>query len=402
MKMVFKAFLKNIFGENLERYLRMVLIDLIVFGGLFFADFKIRIAPSVLYLMVSVSTAGVMWRALSSKESVVNMQNMVMLPFERRGFVFSYVAVLGLYTCLTKTAALLAVLFAVSYWNPIVVLGSALCAGNAVLVAAAVCVLKKYWYTDGLWIIALFAGICCLGDGPWFWPMLFVSGAAACLALQRADGYVFCVWKSGKSEIKKYREHASIWIYFFRYLKEHKNYWMNMAVMWCVACALPAFLGSMERAFAVPIGFAVLSLNTPVCILLSCDPDLECAVRYLPGQKRMFCVPYVLFIFLCNIAAYAVFLCSLQIQAGGVTAYMLILAVFFAIQSAVSSVFLEWAYPIRGWNIESDLWHHPRKYMVPAVMLLFSGVVMAAPVLGLTLSAVWVMGMGWAVKRHSE
>ena len=153
MKMVFKAFLKNIFGENLERYLRMVLIDLIVFGGLFFADFKIRIAPSVLYLMVSVSTAGVMWRALSSKESVVNMQNMVMLPFERRGFVFSYVAVLGLYTCLTKTAALLAVLFAVSYWNPIVVLGSALCAGNAVLVAAAVCVLKKYWYADGLWII---------------------------------------------------------------------------------------------------------------------------------------------------------------------------------------------------------------------------------------------------------
>ncbi len=143
MKMTFRVFLKQIFGENRERYLRMVLIDLIVFGGLFFADFKIRIAPSVLYLMVSVSTAGVMWRALSAKENAVNMQNMVMLPFERRGFVFSYVAVLGLYTFLTKTAALLAVLFAVSVWNPVAVLGSAACVGNAVLVAAAVYVLKN-------------------------------------------------------------------------------------------------------------------------------------------------------------------------------------------------------------------------------------------------------------------
>ncbi len=402
MKMTFRVFLKQIFGENRERYLRMVLIDLIVFGGLFFADFKIRIAPSVLYLMVSVSTAGVMWRALSSKENAVNMQNMVMLPFERRGFVFSYVAVLGLYTFLTKTAALLAVLFAVSVWNPVAVLGSAACVGNAVLVAAAVYVLKKYWYADCFWIIALFAGICFLSDGPWLWPMLLASGAAACLALQRADGYVFCVWKSRESKGRKCKRHASIWIYFFRYLKENKNYWMNMAFMWCVACALPAFLGSLERTFAVLIGFAVLSLNTPVCILLSCDPDLERAVRYLPGQKRIFCVPYVLFIFLCHIDTYAVFLCSLQIQAGGVSVYMLMLAIAFAIQSAVCSVFLEWAYPIRGWNIESDLWHHPRKYIVPAGMLLLSGVVLAAPVPGLILPAVWVMGMGWAVKRHPE
>ena len=63
-----------------------------------------------------------------------------MLPFERRGFVFSYVAVLGLYTFLTKTAALLAVLFAVSVWNPVAVLGSAACVGNAVLVAGKILV----------------------------------------------------------------------------------------------------------------------------------------------------------------------------------------------------------------------------------------------------------------------
>ena len=50
-------------------------------------------------------------------------------------------------------------------------------------------------------------------------------------------------------------------------------------------------------------------------------------------------------------------------------------AVTFALLSAAGSVLLEWYCPIRGWKIESDLWHHPRKYVVPAVMLLLAGLV---------------------------
>ena len=131
--------------------------------------------------------------------------------------------------------------------------------------------------------------------------------------------------------------------------------------------------------FFVPICFAILSLNTPVCILLSCDTSLEQAVRFLPGQKKAFCVPYCLFLFLCSLTADMIFLCSLQIQAGGVTGVTAATAVFFSLQSAVFSVLLEWFYPIRGWKIESDLWHHPRKYIVPAAMLLLAGVVGTVP-----------------------
>lgn len=72
-------------------------------------------------------------------------------------------------------------------------------------------------------------------------------------------------------------------------------------------------------------------------------------------------------------AADVVFLCSWQIQKGSVTVHMIAGAVFFALQSAVLSVLLEWFYPIRGWKTESDLWHHPRKYVVPVVMLLLAG-----------------------------
>jgi len=50
-------------------------------------------------------------------------------------------------------------------------------------------------------------------------------------------------------------------------------------------------------------------------------------------------------------AADVIFLLSWQIQNGGITVLMIAGAVFFAMQSAVLSVLLEWFYPIRGWKI---------------------------------------------------
>lgn len=141
-----------------------------------------------------------------------------------------------------------------------------------------------------------------------------------------------------------------------------------------------------SRALSVPLGFAMLSLNTPICILLSCTPALEQAVHFLPGQKKQFCIPYCFFIFVCNLTADTIFLCSLEIQTGCVTLFMLVTGVFFALQSAVFSVLLEYYFPIRGWKIESDLWHHPRKYLVPVTMVLLAGIVGTLPMALLPLS----------------
>ncbi len=377
MKMIFNAFAKKLFGAKYERLARTIFICLIVFWGLYIAGFQVRIAPFILYLTVSTFSASLMWQALSSQDNAAHMQNMVMLPFERRKFVFSYIAAMGIYTLLTKTAVLLAVLLAVSAWNWAEISGGILCAINAVLMAAAIFSVKKYWYTGIFWGIAILAAVFFGWNQPWFIPLISANSAFAFLVLQNADGYSFYLPEGKSSSAVKGRGRHSVWIYFFRYLKNHKNYLLNTVFMWCIACALPLFFRQMESLFVIPAGFAVLSLNTPVCILLSCDPDLEQAVRVLPGQKKTFFVPYCLFIFSCNITADMIFLCSLQIQTGGVTVQMMAAAVFFAMLSAVLSVFLEWFFPIRGWKIESDLWRHPRKYIVPAAMLLLAGAVIA-------------------------
>ena len=396
MKMTGKAFAKKLFGAKYERLPRTLFMDVIVFWGLYIAGFQVQIASFVRVLMISAFTAGVMWQALSSKDNAAELQHMLMLPHRCREFVFSYVGVLGAYTVLTKTGLLLAALLAVSVWKPVEIMGMVICMIHAVLMAAAVYDLRKYWYAGGLWTAGIVTAILLLGGRLWFCLLLLVNSLFAVLILWRADGYVFYQKESKKhpsgiplcppaiirkSHTVRQRKRATLWRYFFRYLICHKNYLLNTAVMWCVALVLPYFLREMEGLSVVPVGFAILSLNTPICILLSCDPDLEQAVRFLPGQKSCFCIPYCLFIFLCNIAADVIFLCSWQIQNGSVTVHMIAGAVFFALQSAALSVLLEWFYPIRGWKIESDLWHHPRKYVVPVVMLLLAGAVSSCPVL---------------------
>lgn len=380
MKMIFKAFAKKFFGTKYERAKKMFLVCLVLFWGLRIAEIWVAIAPHLFYLMVSIFTAGMMWQALSSEENAADMQNLFMLPLKRQDFILSYIAALGAYTCLTKTAGLLAVILAVSVWNGMEILGSVLCAIHAILMSACVYSLKKRRGVGILWAAVGIVAIFFLWEKPYFFPMMVMNGLLAFLLLQCADEYAFysqagnhILWKK-RNGIRTY-QHDSIWRYLLRYLKAHKNYQVNTMAMWGVACVLPVFFRGMESLFIVPIGFVILSLNTPICILLSCDPSFEQAIRFLPKQRKAFCVPYCLFIFFCNITADLIFLCSLQIQNGGVTGGMILIAVFFAMQSAICSVLLEWFYPIRGWKIESDLWHHPRKYIVPVIMILFAGIV---------------------------
>ena len=405
MKMTGKAFAKKLFGAKYERLPRTLFMDVIVFWGLYIAGFQVQIASFVRVLMISAFTAGVMWQALSSRDNAVELTAMLMLPHQRREFVFSYVGMLGAYTVLTKTGLLFAVLLAVSAWKPVELVGMILCMIHAVLMAAAVYSVRKYWYVDGLWAAVIVVAILLLGSRTWFYLLILVNGLFAVLILWRADGYVFYQKESKKSHAVRQRKRASLWRYFFRYLSCHKNYLLNTAVMWCVALVLPCFLKEMAGLSVIPVGFAILSLNTPICILLSCDPDLEQAVRFLPGQKQRFCIPYCLFIFLCNMAADVIFLLSWQIQNGGITVLMIAGAVFFALQSAVLSVLLEWFYPIRGWKIESDLWHHPRKYVVPVVMLLLAGAASAWPVLLYVLLVLLVVEIAillFICRRHPK
>lgn len=379
MKMIFKCYAKKLFGAKYEKVLQNLFVIFILYWGLHLAEIKIIIAPSILYFMIGFLTAGVMWQVLAAEAGAAQMQNMMMLPLDEKKFVLVYTAALGLYTIFSRTAVLLAVILAVSEQEWQEIIHTIFCMINAVLVTAVIFSLKKY-HAAGILCAAEIAAVIFLGwNKNWFIGMLLMIGVTALSLLQNTDAYSFYGPEGEKKRTPKTHRHGSVRCYFLRYLKDHKNYLANTEIMWCAACILPMIFRQMESMFAVLIGFAVLTLNTPICILLSCDRSLEQAVRVLPGQKQTFCSPYCLFIFSCNVTADMIFLCSWQIQAGGVTVWMFITAVCFSLQSAICAVLLEWFYPIRKWKTESDLWHHPRKYVVPGFMVLLAGFIGTIP-----------------------
>lgn len=374
-----KAFAKELFGARYERAARALLADAIVFVSLRAAGFRLRIAPFVLWLMVGTLTAGAMARALASREQAGHIRHLLMLPFARRRFVLACLAALGAYAFLIQASGLLAVALAVSEQSGAVLWECVLCAANAALMTACIHVYRRRGL--GLfWAAAALALMAALREHAALFPATLINLAVAALLLLRADAYALLPRSGGRGRVRGAHDgRCRLWRYLTRGFWAQTSTRMNTAALWAVACVLPAFLGRIEGLDVMPMGFALLTLNTPLCVVLSADPALERAVQSLPGQKRAFFVPYGLFIFLCTMTAEGIYLASWQVQNGGVTGWQALTAFWFAAQGAAGSALLERYCPICGWKTENDLWHHPRKLIVPAALLLAAVAIGSVP-----------------------
>ncbi len=391
---ILKALSKQLFGAKYERAVKSLAVCLILFLAVHAAGINMEIAPSVFFLTAAAFSAGIMWQAIHSSGNADRMAGLFMLPFANRVMTFSVLLAFAGYTLLTKTFPVLALFLAVHRWSALQTAVALLCACNGCFMAAA-------WYTMAngtshhkkmklmpfavLWCGAILLSVFLVQELIIFAFIVLASLLLSFWGLLMVDAYVFYHPVSAKLLIRRTKETGSILLYLLRYLITNKNYLLNTAGLCAVAAFLPALTGQFEGLNVMPLGFVILCLNTPICILLSCDPDLEQAVRVLPRQGRRFCTRYCFFIFSVNMAVSSVYLVVWQIQHGGVGGMEIMTALLFALQSAVLSVLLESFHPIRNWKIESDLWHHPRKYVVPFIMMLIAGLIGIWPV------SIWVL-----------
>lgn len=391
-----KALSKQFFGAKYQSAGKSLLAAVILFVATHAAEFQMEIAPFILYLTSTFFTGGVMWQILTGKRHMEAMQGMFMLPFDNRSFVFSYVMVLGAHTLITKTLPIWALFFAAASWYPreIAIVVFCGCMACAVTAAGYRMCRKGLIVLPILWAAGILAVILLVRQDAAVLTAGAVSILVAALYLAFADAYDFYSGSVSKRAVQHTGHSGSVFIYLTRYLLANKSYLINTVGLCVIACFLPLLFGEFEGLNMFPIGLAILCLNTPICTLLSCDPDLEQAIRVLPGQSGRFCRRYCLFIFIVNGVVSGIYLISWQIVHGGIELTHVGTVLLFALQSAILSVILEWKYPIRGWKTESDLWHHPRKYLVPLAMLLMAAFVGTyPPVLGIW-SAVLLMECG--------
>lgn len=367
--MLFNVFRKKLFGNGFEKILKYIAVSAIVFFGLRMAEINIHIAPFIKYLMSGTFTAGIMWHSLSSENSA-ELSGIVTLPFKKHSFTFSYIGVYGLYATITKTALLISTISAVSAPNATEIVGMVICTLNGIFITSAVYVMKKHRIIGFAWAAASVAVI----FTKYSLILLSANLILSLPVLILANPYNFINNFSSNDLLKTTRKH-SIWKYLFRYMLTHKNYLINSAAIWIMGFILPYFISEIDGSTFLPMGFAILSINTPLCTLISADRSLSEAIHFLPSGTRMFCLPYFAFIAVNNLIAYAFYLTSFGFQTGGVEQINIVLAFIFALLGAFGSVFMEMKSPLINYKTESDLWHHPRKYIVPAVLMLIAGAV---------------------------
>lgn len=367
--MLFNVFRRKLFCNGFEKVFKYIVICTAVFFGLYMAEINVTIAPFIKYLMSGTFTAGIMWHSLSSDNSA-ELSGIAALPFRKHDFTFSYICAYGLYTIITKSVLLMAVMFAVSATDITEIIGSFICMLGGVFVTSAVFAMKKHRIVGLAWAAVSVAAV----FSQYAVVLLSADLIIAIIVLLTADPYNFINSFTATAILKSSQKH-SVWKYLFRYMTARKNYLVNSFAMWGVAVAFPFLLRESGADAFLPIGFAILSINTPLCVLVSADSSMREAVHFLPWAKRMFCLPYFSFIALNNVIAYTFYLASFGLQAGGLELRNIVLAVAFALLGASGSVVMEMRFPLTEWKTESDLWHHPRKYIVPAILMLIAGLI---------------------------
>ncbi len=377
---LFKYFIRKYTGGNFKKLYMTPMTFVIAACGIYSAEVNLAIAPFVLYLMTSCFMVSIMFLSLSSTENAADLKNLFMMPLDRKAFLISHVSSIGITAFLMRAFAIIALCIAVSRPEAYVIACMLLCDLNALLVSVCAFAFRKRPYVGILWFAAGIAVMYFLQDAPYFLPVLLGNAVLCILALSFADKYAFFVEEASSARTMKSHHRHSVIRYLARYLLLHKNYLVNSGIMIVCACIFPPYFKQFGMDFAYPLGFAVVLVNTPLGILLSCSPATEQTVHTLPGQKRTFCVPYCMFLFFSNMiptmlyAAVSCILCDCS------PAIMFPAALFFSMQGAILSVILEWFFPIRGWKQETDLWHHPRKYVMPASMAIVAGLVATFPI----------------------
>ena len=221
-------------------------------------------------------------------------------------------------------------------------------------------------------LILFFGAALCfiLPENPFALIAFAAADIALALILSFTDPYRFIRNSSLTKRPGKTISHIKFPVlkYITRYITSHKSY-MVSSVMIILFCGyLSKTMGDMGFKGSSMVGMALLSVNTPLALVVSSSRNLKTKLCSMPDRIRCFFVPYASFLFVFYIAAYSILLLTLGFTGAAVNWVTVVAAVAFALQASAFTACMEEKFTIVKWKTESDLWHNPRKYIMPVVL----------------------------------
>lgn len=163
--------------------------------------------------------------------------------------------------------------------------------------------------------------------------------------------------------------------YFFRVLQAEKIYRTNtlfilgFLLIWCFI--------SRKNSMLFGITWSIGAVNTPLLTMLSGDEYLTRQVAMLPQRKSSIYLQYGVFLGIYFLIVNSMILGAEIIIFEEWTLFRILLSgiemLLISLLEVFLGIYLEKKHRITGWQTKQELWKHPRKYLLPAIVfLLFS------------------------------
>lgn len=374
----------KLFGLKYKKLFYSIIVALAIGMGLKGLEYTIDISDKMLLFMNMAFSGAIMLQYMTSLDNGKYLRDVFAMPFDRKDFILGYAASMGLYVIGTKTSVILAVFYAFSDLTvmDIVMLAVesvAICLGSMVVYACT----KQRFYISTLVLIVMVASCFVITSG--IAAIVFYAVVAALFetVLLTLDPYCFMVIdKSGlntKSEVSGSASGGSnlmVSKYILRYLMSNKSNLLNIVLMLGFASVLVFTMKDAGVSGTMYIGLAMITVNTPLQIIVSASRDLRKKLKSMPNEVKGFYIPYATTLFVIYLVSYALFLVIMFVLKMEIPPLAIPAAIVFALEASAGTSFMEYKYPLTKWSVETDLWHHPRKYIVPAVLILEAGLLM--------------------------
>ena len=374
---MFNILSRKLFGNNYKKLITSVVIAGAVYMGLSGLEYKIAIAHKILMLINIFFSSSIMFQFLGSKDNTAYLKGYFAMPFDKKNFTLSYALSMGIYVLFTKVLLLYTLLFA--FGKGIDILEIILITAEYVFICPAVMLVFAFFSDKKALSLLIAAGsmaMCILL--PKSYISLAVYAAVSIvfiISLIFTDPYRFM--KSTSSGLHKVKggnsKHFLIFKYITRYLMSNRSYLLNPVITLAFVSFLVKNMADMGFKEGILIGFAMLTINTPLAVIVSSNRGLHKKLDSMPSRIKNFFSHYACVLFVFYIICDALFIAILYILGVEIQCKAIIAAIFFSIQAAAATAFMEDKYHITKWSVEADLWHNPRKYIVPITLALEAG-----------------------------
>lgn len=375
---MFKLLSRKLLGKNFSNIYKTVIIAAVIGFGLSSMDIKIQLAQSVLILTSIMYSGTVVLRTLSSKDNVRTIKGIFAMPYDNKKTLWEYTAVVGIYTIFTKTTLLISLLFALTKFTILYCVLFLL--GTIYAVIGGMCAFACLRRTPLVSVLFAVVG----ASMAFFLPKGYIAAvvlatadiaAAIILSAQPFESFYVKENTFIKPKARKGKPKMIIPKYIVRYFLTNKNFIVSIMISLVFSCFLAKMFDSQNIEFGFGAALAMISTNTPLATIVSSNRSLKKKLDVIPNKTVGFFVPYSIMSFIIYAVSYALFIIAYAILGGTLEFKWIITAVLFSVQCAVFVSILENKYTLTKWNTEPDLWHHPRKYIIPGVLLLESMIV---------------------------